>query len=105
MNQINLIGKIKGDIINYKQSNGEATSKFKISIETKSDRSITVDCIAWKNTAEKIHEEVRSNDLVGLTGRLNPRIITVNGVETPFFEVLVERINLILPEYEITKFE
>lgn len=105
MNQINLIGKIKGDIINYKQSNGEATSKFKISVETRGSKNITIDCIAWKSIAEKIHEEVRTNDLISLTGKLNPRSISVNGVETPLFEVLVERINLILPEYDITKFE
>lgn len=105
MNQVNLIGKVKGDIGYFKQTNGEPVSKFKVSVETRDDKSVSIDCIAWRKTADKIHEEVRSNDLVSLTGKLNPRSLIQNGVETQMYEVIIDRLNLVLPEYDITKFE
>lgn len=105
MNQVNLIGKVKEDISYFKQTNGDSVSKFKVSIESKNKKCVEIDCVAWNSTADKIHEDVRSNDLVSLTGKLNPRVITQNGNPTYIFEVVVDRINLILPEYDITKFE
>lgn len=105
MNQINLIGKVKGDMIYFQQSNGEPTVKFKLIVETNGTKIVLIDCIAWKIMADKIHDEVRSNDLVSLTGKLNPRILNQNGIDTQLFEVIVDRLNLILPEYAITRFD
>ena len=105
MNQVDMIGKIIGPINNFQQSNGEQVSKFKLSVEASKQKDVTIDCVAWRNIAELIKYEVRSSDLVSITGKFNPREVIVSGTSAIMFEVLVERINLIMPEHDITKFE
>lgn len=105
MNQLILIGKVYGQINNFNQSNGEAVAKFKVSVENRQSKSTLIDCVAWKQTAVIVKQEVRSNDLVCIAGKFNPREVIQNGIPATIYEVTVDRINLILPESEITEFE
>lgn len=105
MNQINLIGKIDGEINYSIQTNGEPISRIKVTVENKYNRKVSIDCVAWKYTAERIHEDVRPNDLVSITGRLNVRDCRDKNINLTTFEIIIDRINLIMPDYAITQFE
>jgi len=104
MNQVLIVGRIKGEIIHYVQTNGQEASKFKVEIESQKKRSNIIDCVAWKSISEIIKDNIRENDLVAITGKLSLRSIQVNNVVVPRIEIMVDRINLIVSEHEITNF-
>lgn len=105
MNQINLIGKVSESVITYEQTNGDLVAKFRVDIESKTNKSTAIDCIAWKKTAEIVKRNVHENDLVSISGKLTVRESKTLNAYSPLFEIVIDRVNLILPEHNITKID
>lgn len=109
-NNVLLIGRLTRDIeVRYTESNiavGNITLAVPSSFKNKNGEYDTdfINCVLYKEIAERVKEYTHKGDLIAVRGRLHTRTYDdKEGIKHFITEVIVERITFLSPKKETTQ--
>jgi single-strand DNA-binding protein len=101
INRIELSGRTTADVELKQTTGGTPVAKFTLAVDkstknadgTWDNQAIFVDCVAWKDTAERIKDVSKGTPLY-VEGRLDTRTYEKDGTRHKVTEVIVDRVQV-----------
>jgi len=97
-NGIWMLGRLVKDPELKYTANGDAVCNFSVADDVGKDKTVFYDCIAWKETGERINEWMKKGDKIFCAGRVNQENWEKDGQKRSRKTVTVFQFNNLMPK-------
>jgi len=106
LNQIILVGRLTRNIVVNKSEKGNKVATVSLAIPRSfknSDGTYDtdfIDCVAFDNVAENTSEYCSKGDVIGVKGRVQSRVVEVDGKKEYLMDIVAEKITFLSSKKE-----
>ena len=89
MNNVTIIGNITKDLEIRLTSDSRPVLSFCVAVSAGGDKADFIDCVAWGDKAQKIQQNFKKGDKIGISGMIKTRMYEQDGKNRKATEVTV----------------